>query len=671
MKGLGRSRNEAFFAKASASASSKDEGGDAVFRRSAQTGVLNLSNRSLSDVPEAVYNVTLQAAGAKFWEVVALQKLDLSYNRIKNIPEGLALLSEMTTLKVRDNQIQVIPGDVLQGWRMLRSLDISQNRVEVLDDRIGELNELVELLAFQNKLTRIPASISSLVHLKHLDLSVNLLSAEALPNIVLPCLCFFNVSQNNLSALPPLLSEWTSLEALECRTNKITRLPDLSRLAHLKRLDAMENKITEFPLFRPSERSRRKAPPTLAFINLGCNLLENFDPYSLGDQTALAELHVAGNALKTLPGSICTLPSLKVLDISNNALADIPYTLGYMKDLHRVSAAGNPIRTIRQSLLTSSTSSVETEKLKQFLRTRGPNPYELEEGAAVHVFTSSSSSSSSGPSSGCASLKTATDTHGSLAHAVELRIREVGGQQKELDLSKLELTSSDLKSTSLIDRLLASPHCVDERAGTICLLKLNLSGNSIGPHFPAELGELRHLRSLDLRENKLGAFPLEPGDSSALGGLISLDLSGNKVKDLGLIARNISRLQVLLASNNDIDALSPNLALLTDLRELRLSHNRRLSRLDTVDFSRLQSLTIFDVSNCHISDISALESASSKLQTLLLDNNDLGSIPSFIGKFPGMVCVSFFGNPQRNVRQAIMDRGTGAILELLRSRTVS
>jgi Leucine-rich repeat (LRR) protein len=456
------------------------------------------------------------------------------------------------------------------------------------------------------------------------------------------------------------------LEVLECRTNKISRLPDLSRLAYLKRLDAMENKITEIPLIRPS---RRKAPPTLAFINLGCNLLENFDPYSLGDQTALAELHVAGNALKTLPGSICTLPSLKVLDISNNALADIPYTLGYMKDLHRVSAAGNPIRTIRQSLLTSSTSSVETEKLKQFLRTRGPNPYELEEGAAVHVFTSSSSSS--GPSSGCASLKTATDTHGSLTHTVELRIREVGGQQKELDLSKLELTSLDLKSTSLIDRLLASPHCVDERAGTICLLKLNLSGNSIGPHFPAELGELRHLRSLDLRENKLGASPLEPGDSSALGGLISLDLSGNKVRDLGVIARNISRLQVLLASNNDIDALSPNLALLTDLRELCLSHNRRLSRLDTVDFSRLQSLTILDVSNCHISDISALESASSKFQTLLLDNNDLGSIPSFIGKFPSMICVSFYGNPQRNVRQAIMDRGTGAILELLRSRIVS
>jgi Leucine-rich repeat (LRR) protein len=258
---------------------------------------------------------------------------------------------------------------------------------------------------------------------------------------------------------------------------------------------------------------------------------------------------------------------------------------------------------------------------------------------------------------------------GSLTYAVELRLREIGGQQKDLDLSKLELTSLDFKSISLIDRLQASPHCVDER-GTISLLKLNLSRNNIGPQFPSELVELQHLRSLDLRENKLGASPLE-ADFSALGGLTSLDISGNKVKDLAVIARNFSRLQVLLASNNDIEALSPSLALLTDLRELRLSHNKRLSRLDTVEFSQLKSLTILDVSNCHISDILAVESASSKLQTLLLDNNDLGAIPSFIGKFPNMICVSFCGNPQRNVRQAIIDRGTGAILELLRSRTVS
>jgi len=659
MKGPGagrRGRNEAFFAKASAVSSTREEAEPAVFRRSAQTGVLNLSNRGLCEVPAAVYDVTLQAAGEKFWEIVPLQKLDLSYNRVRTIPEGLVLLSELTTFKARDNQIHVLPGEVLQGWRLLRSLDISQNRVEALEDRIGELSELIELLAFQNKLTKIPESISSLVHLKHLDLSVNHLSAEALPNIVLPSLVLLNVAQNNLTALPPLLSEWISLEVLECRSNKISRLPDLSRLAHLTRLDSMENKIKEFPLL---PASRGKTPPTLAFINLSCNLLDNFEPSSLVDQTALAEIHVASNALKTIPGNIWALSSsLKVLDISNNALADIPYTLGYMKDLHRISASGNPIRTIRQSLLTSSTSNVETEKLKHFLRTRGPNPHE----GAVHgsVFTSSSGGY----------LKTASVTRdGSLTYAVELRLREIGGQQKDLDLSKLELTSLDFKSISLIDRLQASPHCVDER-GTISLLKLNLSRNNIGPQFPSELVELQHLRSLDLRENKLGASPLE-ADFSALGGLTSLDISGNKVKDLAVIARNFSRLQVLLASNNDIETLSPNLDLLTDLRELRLSHNKRLSRLDTVEFSQLKSLTILDVSNCHISDILAVESASSKLQTLLLDNNDLGAIPSFIGKFPNMICVSFCGNPQRNVRQAIIDRGTGAILELLRSRTVS
>jgi Leucine-rich repeat (LRR) protein len=110
------------------------------------------------------------------------------------------------------------------------------------------------------------------------------------------------------------------------------------------------------------------------------------------------------------------------------------------------------------------------------------------------------------------------------------------------------------------------------------------------------------------------------------------------------------------------------MSLLADLRELRLSYNRGLTRLDTVDFAKLEALTILDVSNCHISDISAIEALPLKLQTLIFDNNDVKEIPSWLSRFTNILNLSFHGNPQRNVRQAVIDRGTGAIMDLLRSR---
>ncbi|CAN0131997.1 unnamed protein product, partial [Hapterophycus canaliculatus] len=43
--------------------------------------------------------------------------------------------------------------------------------------------------------------------------------------------------------------------------------------------------------------------------------------------------------------------------------------LGYLPELHRLAVDGNPLRTVRRSLLSGGASS-----LKKYLRTRGPCP---------------------------------------------------------------------------------------------------------------------------------------------------------------------------------------------------------------------------------------------------------------------------------------------------------
>lgn len=67
------------------------------------------------------------------------------------------------------------------------------------------------------------------------------------------------------------------------------------------------------------------------------------------------------------------LSNLKTVDVRNNNIGDIPAAIGYMKSLSRLIVEGNPIRSIRRTLL------APTSSLKKYLRTRGRPPADLPE----------------------------------------------------------------------------------------------------------------------------------------------------------------------------------------------------------------------------------------------------------------------------------------------------
>jgi Leucine-rich repeat (LRR) protein len=94
-------------------------------------------------------------------------------------------------------------------------------------------------------------------------------------------------------------------------------------------------------------------------------------------QHSLFELHLHDNQLGELSPLVALLTELKVLDISNNSLNDLPPSLGYIAALQRLLVEGNPIRAIRRSLLAQS-----TVELKKYLCTRGPPLQTATQGAA-------------------------------------------------------------------------------------------------------------------------------------------------------------------------------------------------------------------------------------------------------------------------------------------------
>ena len=85
--------------------------------------------------------------------------------------------------------------------------------------------------------------------------------------------------------------------------------------------------------------------------------------------------------------------------------------------------------------------------------------------------------------------------------------------------------------------------------------------------------------------------------------------------------------------------------------------------MNGINFSLFQQLEIFDVSNNKITSLGNVYEATS-LRTLLLENNELENLPPELCYLSNLQTLSIHGNPQRTVRQPIIQKGVVAILSV-------
>ncbi|PSS16195.1 Plant intracellular Ras-group-related LRR protein [Actinidia chinensis var. chinensis] len=116
---------------------------DRVVKAARSFGSLNLSNRSLKEVPDEVYK-TLDAVGegVKWWEAVELQKLILAHNNIESLREDLRNLPLLTVLNVSHNKLSHLPAAIGE-LHMLKSLDVSFNLILGIPEEVGLATSLV------------------------------------------------------------------------------------------------------------------------------------------------------------------------------------------------------------------------------------------------------------------------------------------------------------------------------------------------------------------------------------------------------------------------------------------------------------------------------------------------------------------------------------------------
>ncbi|PWA15695.1 hypothetical protein CCH79_00019589 [Gambusia affinis] len=257
---------------------------DKIRRFTKQSGhnVLSLARRGLKDAP------------GELWELLELEKLNLSLNNLKALPPQLGLLSNLLVLNLWGNQLSSLPPE------------------------IGQLRRLRVLFVYINRLTEVPEELGACTQLE----------------VRFPCYAssqVLSLANNQLSSLPASLSNLTRLRKLNLSHNLIAHLPGC--IYSMKSLVGVHQ-----PESRPCSLQVTCCPPVLlqVFLDLSSNRLENVAE----NIQALLELKILimeGNHLHSLPRGLCFLTRLELLNLDFNHIRDLPEEMHHLSRLEKLA----------------------------------------------------------------------------------------------------------------------------------------------------------------------------------------------------------------------------------------------------------------------------------------------------------------------------------------------
>jgi len=261
------------------------------------SGILQLSARGLTAVPEAVYNpdAAADAAGGAWWEMAELTRLDLSRNEIEQLPEGLFGPACST----------------------LTSLDLSQNKLRGLPPGLAQLGELRSLSVSSNPLGGAAAAASSgAARFGGRGGGISAGAARyggSAPAMQAAAEAAATAGSGGAGGLPDDVSQLPALASLSCAACGLEVLPESLGDARVQ--------------------------PLLSQLQAAANRLVRL-PIGLARASALVKLELQGNCLSELDGRmVIGWASLQELDLSENQLQVRVCWLGWLCLSHELCHA--------------------------------------------------------------------------------------------------------------------------------------------------------------------------------------------------------------------------------------------------------------------------------------------------------------------------------------------
>ncbi|XP_058807757.1 toll-like receptor 6 [Phymastichus coffea] len=300
-----------------------------LFAKTRELRELVLSNNSLSVLAPGLLDGLDQ-----------LQSLDLSRNELTSRwvnRDTFAKLARLVLLDLSFNALTKVDAHVFRGLAQLQLLNLEHNQIDTLaDECFGALGNLRSLALSHNRIARFEAAHSvGLALLDQFFLDENRLQyvhADAFANLT--GLQDLRLSGNGLSEVPTAVRALRNLKTLDLGNNKIANVnhESFAGLDKLSGLRLVDNKL---------ENISRKAfsnMPALQILNLASNAIRHVEQGAFFKNNLLIAIRLDGNQLTEIHGVFRNLPSLLMLNISDNKLlwfnyGDLPQSLEWL-DMH-------------------------------------------------------------------------------------------------------------------------------------------------------------------------------------------------------------------------------------------------------------------------------------------------------------------------------------------------
>ncbi|XP_023163463.2 leucine-rich repeat-containing protein 40 isoform X7 [Drosophila hydei] len=573
----------------------------------------NQDAAAAATIPERLYDINEADADSKkanleklsineadaWWNQMPLNNLDLSSNSLTNLSPKIENLITLTVLQLHDNALVELPPQIGKLEKLVR-LNLSHNKLKELPPDLYSLPELRHLNISHNEFVELSPDISNLHMLEFLDAGNNNISS--LPGGIgfLVRLTALLLANNHIKELPSDIVYMRSLQKLDLIKNDLIGLPeDMGLLRKLQCLYIQHNDIKELPSFEGNEM--------LNELHASNNYIEQVPKQLCANLPHLKIFDLRDNKIKQLPDEICLMRNLNRLDVTNNSISVLPVTLSSLAHLISLQVDGNPIKTIRRDILQCGTARI---------------------------------------------LKTLQDR-------AQTKDR-VGGGAEDLPCS-----SSAAGSDQSMQQQLPANMTDKYKLRHTRTLAVNSQGLSDVPAHIFKVASEEKVHVVDFARNQLSTLPKGLQHMSNL--VTELVLAHNVINCVPPFISQFTRITLLNLSNNLIKDLPQEFGLLNTLRELNIANNRFQALPNGL--YELQGLEILVASGNQIKalNVAGLQNLP-RLNTLDLRDNNIEYIPPILGNLTNITHLELVGNPFRQPRHQILMKGTDTIMSYLRDR---
>ncbi|XP_029330888.1 leucine-rich repeat-containing protein 40 isoform X2 [Mus caroli] len=325
----------------------------------------------------------IEKLGAEHLEhLQAILVLDLRGNKLRSVPEEMALLQSLERLDLSNNDISSLPCSLgnlhlkflaLEGnpLRTIRREIIAKGTQEVLkylrskikDDRTNQNDSVPETAMTLPSEARVNIhAIATLKLLDYSDKQATLIPDDLFDATKTTLVTSINFSKNQLCEIPQRIVELKEMVLdINLSFNKLSFIShELCLLQKLTFLDLRNNFLSSLP-------EEMSSLTKLQTINLSFNRFKVF-PEVLYRISTLEAVLISNNQVGSLdPQKMKLMENLNTLDLQNNDLLQIPPELGNCVQLRTLLLDGNPFRVPRAAILMKGTAAV-----LEYLRDRIP-----------------------------------------------------------------------------------------------------------------------------------------------------------------------------------------------------------------------------------------------------------------------------------------------------------